>query len=154
MGRFLTADEVISGREGEILVNIEGNIITAAEIKKIEAKAVKVKNPFKVIGKRTEQNKTTGAVCTGTMTMYYGNTLWAKLTEDYIKTGKDIFFSILLTNEDPSIALGAQRIRLNGVNLNEVVIASLDADTDFLTQDVAFTFDDFDILNEFTPITI
>lgn len=154
MGRFLTAFEVLSGREGEVLVNLDGNIIEAAEIKKITATAEKTKVDFKVIGKRTAQNKTTGARCTGSMTMYYGVSLWARLMEDYIKTGKDTFFSIVITNEDPSTALGAQRVRLNEVNLNSMIVASLDADAEFLTQDVDFTFTDYDILEEFTPITV
>lgn len=146
---FLTADEVISGREGEIWINIDGQLRLAAEIRKIEAKTEKTKSTFLVIGHRGEQNKTTGFKCTGTMTMYYGVSVWASVVEDYMKTGKDLFFPIVVTNEDPSTIRGAQRVRLNRCNLNDITVVSLDADSEFLTQEVSFTFDDYDILDKF-----
>ena len=154
MGKYLKSNQVISGREGEILVNIDGNVISAVEIKKLTCIAEKQKSEFKVIGYRNTQNKATGLKCIGSLTMYYGVSMWTKIMEKYSKTGVDTSFSIVVTNEDPSTDLGAQRIRLNGVNMNSLVIAQVDAETEFLTQDVDFTYDDFDVLDEFNTIVV
>lgn len=68
---------------------------------------------------------------------------------EYTAGGRDASFSVLITNEDPSSSIGAQRVRLNGCNLNELIIAKIDADAEFLDYDVSFTFNDYDILESF-----
>ncbi len=150
MGKYITANEVISGTEGEIWVNVEGSLRQAAEIKKLTATVEKTKNTFKVIGYRGEQNKSTGYKGSGSMTMYYGTSIWAKIMEQYTKTGKDTFFTMIVTNQDPSTTVGKQRVQLNNCNIDNLDVITIDADTEFLTTDVNFTFDSYDILEQFT----
>lgn len=60
---------------------------------------------------------------------------------------------MVVENEDPSSAAGKQSILLIGCNLDSVVLAKLDGDSDDpLDEDVDFTFEDFDILTPFNKI--
>ncbi len=68
---------------------------------------------------------------------------------DYIKNGKDVYFDIQVVNEDPTSLLGKQTTVLKNVNLDSVIMAQFDVDSDALEEDIDFTFDDVDILDEF-----
>ena len=60
---------------------------------------------------------------------------------------------MVVENEDPSSAAGKQSILLIGCNLDSVVLAKLDGDSDDpLDEDVDYTFEDFDILTPFNKI--
>jgi len=147
---FLTADEVITGREGMVQANINGTIRELAEIRKLEARTALNKTEFKVLGFRGTYNKVTGFTCTGSMTMYYNTSLYAEIVEIYMKTGVLAPIHIIVLNEDPSSSIGRQRVRLNQAILNEVVVAKVDADAEFLDTEAAFSFVDYDLLDKFT----
>jgi hypothetical protein len=152
MSDFLTYEKLVNGREGWVTLS-DGLIVKeAAEIKKCEAKIEKLKTEFNVLGFRGTQTKATGYKGTGSATLYYNTTYWAKMMLDFVKNGKDTFFSIIVKNEDPSSIVGVQRIKLNNCNIDGLTIASVDADTEFLTQDVNFTFSDFEILDAFDDV--
>lgn len=146
---FLKQDEVITGREGQVIATINGQVRELAEIRKLEAKITKNKTAFRVLGWRGTYNKTTGFEGTGSMTIYYNTTVWAQIMRNYTANGVDTLFDVVVMNEDPTSAIGRQRIRLNSVSLNELVVAKVDADAEFLDTEVAFTFNDYDILNSF-----
>ncbi|MNC82612.1 Phage-like element PBSX protein XkdM [compost metagenome] len=46
--------------------------------------------------------------------------------------------------------MGAQRIILKGVNLDSVIMASLDTESDALEEEVSFTFEDVEIAQSFS----
>ena len=71
---------------------------------------------------------------------------------DYIKTGKDVYFDIIIKNEDPSSATGKQVIKVSKCNLDGTDIAKLDIDADFLDQPINFTFSDVDLITEFNAL--
>ena len=83
------------------------------------------------------------------MTIYYATTTFRKMMLDYIKNGKDVYFDIQVINEDPSSTLGKQVVKLGNVNLDSVVMAQFDVDTEILEEDIDFTFEDVDIDQEF-----
>lgn len=146
---FFRAGDAISGQEGRAYATIGGNIEEMFYAKNIEATAEKKKAALKVLGKRGEQNKATGWAGTGSMTLYYATSLFRKMMLEYIKTGKDTYFDLTVINDDPSSTLGKQTVVLRNVNLDSVVMAKVDVDSEHLEEDVDFTFDDVDILDEF-----
>ena len=148
--RHLAAEEMISGNEGQVQANIDGRIFELAEIRKLDATLNKKKAETKVLGFRGTINKPQGYSGTGNMTIYYNTSMWAEIMENYVKNGKDVYFDIIVKNDDPSSIIGAQRVKLNKCNLNELVIAKIDADAEFLDTDLAFTFEDYDLLDKFT----
>lgn len=146
---FLHAKDTISGQEARAYATINGQVEEMFYAKKIEAKVKKSKKGVKTLGKRGTQNKATGWEGTGSMTIYYTTTRFRKLMLEYMKTGKDTYFDLQIVNEDPTSTIGKQTVVIKGVNLDEVTIAALDVDADVLEEEISFTFDDADILDEF-----
>ena len=86
------------------------------------------------------------------MTIYYTTTRFRQLMLDYIKNGVDTYFDIQVVNEDPSSTIGKQTVTLKGVNLDSVIVAKLDTDSEALEEDIDFTFEDLDVIDSFnTP---
>lgn len=149
---ILQAEDTVNGREGVATAEINGQVVELMELSNITITVDKNKTEFKAMGTRNTQNKTTGWTGTGSANVRYISSRWAKMIQDYVKTGKDTYFTIVITNEDPGSATGKQVIQVLGCNLDSVDLAKLDVDTDILDQDVNFTFNDFNILQEFTEL--
>ncbi|MBG9795279.1 phage portal protein [Paenibacillus dendritiformis] len=150
---LLQAKDTISGREGRAFAQIDGKNEEMFYVKTLEAKIEKQKAEVKVLGSRSVQHKAAGWTGTGSMTIYYMTPLFRNMMLDYIKHGKDTNFIIQITNEDPMSSIGTQTVCLKNVNLNSVVMAKLDTESDVLEEEVEFTFDDVDILNNFNIIS-
>lgn len=151
--KTLNAPDTISGKEGRAYAKIDGNNEDLFMAKTIEATVEKAKSEIKAIGKRMTGHKTTGGNGTGSMTLYYLTPLFRQLVKRWKETGVDIYFDMVVENEDPSSAAGKQSILLIGCNLDSVVLAKLDGDSDDpLDEDIDFTFEDFDILTPFNQI--
>jgi len=154
MADYLLAGDAISGKEGQVLATINDKVKICAEIKAITATIAKDKADFKALGfpGRGTQHKAIGWNGTGSVTFYYVTTDWAKMVIDYARTGKDIYFDMVVVNDDPGSSVGAQRIKLGLCNLDGSDIAKLDVDTDFLTGAFNFTFSSVEILTPFKNI--
>ena len=149
---ILQAEDAVNGREGIATAEINGQIVELMELANISVTVEKNKTEFKAMGTRNTQNKTIGWTGTGSATVRYVSSRWAKMIQEYVKTGRDTYFTIVVTNEDPGSATGRQVIQVLGCNIDSADIAKLDVDTEVLEQDVNFTFNDFNILEEFTPL--
>ena len=151
--KTLNAPDTISGREGRAYAKINGNNEELFFAKSIEASVEKSKSEVKAIGKRMTGHKTTGANGTGSMTLYYLTPLFRQMLKEWKDTGVDIYFDLVIENDDPASSAGKQSILLMGCNLDSVVLAQLDGDSDDpLDEDADFTFEDFDILEAFNKI--
>ncbi|MNV23738.1 Phage-like element PBSX protein XkdM [compost metagenome] len=118
-------------------------------MKTLEATVEKTKAEVKTLGRRGVQHKATGWSGSGSMTIFYMTSRFRQMMLDYMNTGVDQYFDIEVTNEDPSSSVGAQRIILKGVNLDSVIMASLDTESDALEEEVSFTFEDVQIVQAF-----
>lgn len=151
--KTLNAPDTISGREGRAYAKINGNNEELFFAKSVEASVEKSKSEVKAIGKRMTGHKTTGANGTGSMTLYYLTPLFRQMLKEWKDTGVDIYFDLVIENDDPASSAGKQSILLMGCNLDSVVLAKLDGDSDDpLDEDADFTFEDFDILEAFNKI--
>lgn len=149
--RTLNAPDTISGKEGRAYAKINGNNEDLFMAKNIESTVEKAKSEIKAIGKRMTGHKTTGGNGTGSMTLYYLTPLFRDMIKQWKETGADVYFDMVVENDDPESSAGKQSILLIGCNLDSTVLAKLDGDSDDpLDEDVDFTFEDFDILTPFT----
>lgn len=152
MSMYMKAGDAISGKEGTLTAIINGKIKVVAECKNINAKITKNKAQFKALGYRGTQYKATGWEGTGSFTVHYASSEWVAMMLKYVKLGIDTYFTLTVTNSDPTSALGSQTILLTDCNLDEVEIAKLDVDSEFLDQSVNFTFSGAQLLSTFRPI--
>jgi hypothetical protein len=146
---MLRAGDTISGQEGRATATIGGSVQDMFFIKSMEATLEKIKAEVKTLGHRGTQNKSAGWTGSGSMTIYYMTSLFRKMAIQYAKTGKDTYFTITVVNDDPGSTVGKQTIVLYNVNIDSVILAKLDVETEALDEDIDFTFDDVDILDEF-----
>ena len=149
--KTLNAPDTISGKEGRAYAKIDGNYEDLFFAKTIESTVEKSKSEVKAIGKRMTGHKTTGGNGTGSMTLYYMTPLFRQMIKQWKETGQDIYFDMVIENDDQESSAGKQSVLLIDCNLDSVVLGKLDGDSDDpLDEDVDFTFEDFDILTPFT----
>lgn len=149
----LKSFDPISGKEGVAYAKINGNNEELFFAKTIEASVEKAKSEIKAIGRRMTGHKTTGMSGSGKMTLYYLTPLFRQMLKQYKDTGVDIYFDLVVENNDPSSSAGKQTTLLMDCNLDSVVLTKLDGNSnDPLEEDADFTFEDYDILQEFTKI--
>lgn len=149
--KTLNAPDTISGKEGRAYAKIDGNNEDLFFAKTIESTVEKSKSEVKAIGKRMTGHKTTGGNGTGSMTLYYMTPLFRQMIKQWKETGQDIYFDMVIENDDQESSAGKQSVLLIDCNLDSVVLGKLDGDSDDpLDEDVGFTFEDFDILTPFT----
>ena len=152
MSNFLQAEDTINGAEGTATAVINGRVEELFEVRNVTATIDLNKADIKTLGKRMIQKKVINGSGTGLMNVYYVTSRCGKMAINYLRTGKLPKFDLNLKNEDPSSATGKQVVSLKGCLLDGADIAKLDVDSDALEQTVNFTFDDADILEEFTAL--
>lgn len=149
---YMKASDAISGKEGSLYATIDGKVIQVAECKSINAKITKNKTEFKALGYRGTQHKATGWSGSGTLTVHYASSRWAKMMIDYAKKGIDTYFKLQIINEDPTSSIGKQTVTLIDVNFDEAEIAKIDTDAEFLDETMNFTFSDVEMPDEFKEL--
>ena len=83
------------------------------------------------------------------MTIYYGTPIFIKMVQEYVKSGKIPYFDLQVENDDPSTSVGKQTVLLTNCKLQKVPLAILDADTEFLEEEVGFSFTGIEVLDWF-----
>ena len=152
MRKFKSA-EAISGKEGVAYAKINGNNEELFFAKTIEATVEYSKSEVKSIGRRMTCHKVMGMSGSGSMTLHYFTPLFRDLLKQYKDTGIAPYFDLVVENDDPASPAGKQTILLMDCNLDSVVLTKLDGDSDDpLEEDADFTFEDYDILQEFNKI--
>ncbi|CBL35745.1 Protein of unknown function (DUF2001) [butyrate-producing bacterium SM4/1] len=149
---FLLEHDALNGKEGSAFMTINGRNIEMFGMKKFQSDAEFQEADFKVVGTRLVQKKTTGVSLTGSMTIYYGTPHFLRLLQEYIKTGRLPYFTLQITNEDPSTSVGTQTVVFYNVKLQKLPVAMLDADADFLEMEVSFSYTSLEVLNYFNDV--
>lgn len=146
---FLLERDALNGTQGSAFMTLDGQNIELFSMKKFQSDAEFQETDFKVVGTTLVQKKTTGVSLSGTMTIYYGTPYFLKILQEYIKTGKLPYFTLQITNDDPSTSVGTQTVVLYNVKLQKVPIAMLDAESNYLEEEVSFSFTSLEVLNYF-----
>lgn len=147
--QVLEGKDVIASKEGSAYMTVDGRNVVLFYAVSIKAKIEKTKKEVKALGSRMQKNKTTGAKGSGTLKIYEVTSEFKRMILDYVKNGKDCYFDLMITNEDPTTDYGRETKVLRGCNFDDVEIVNLDAEGDILQQELNFTFDDFDMPETF-----
>lgn len=149
---ILKAKDTISASLAECFITIDGNRYNFMQAINLEAKVEKTKSEVPILGKTGKGNKSTGWKGTGSATFHYNSSIFRKILEKYKNTGEDTYFDIQITNEDDTSEAGRQTVILKDCNIDGGILAKFDADGEYLDEDMDFTFDDFEIPEEFNLI--
>lgn len=151
--RVMNKQDAISGKEGMIYITIDGKVYEYAEVIKFEAKITYKKSAVKSVGRGMEGSKIVGANGTGNMTVHYHRPENRAMALAYVKSGKTPVMDATVINDDPTSSAGKQTTLIKNLVPDEALIAKLDADEeDTLKEEIPFTFDDFDYLDQFRPV--
>lgn len=119
------------------------------QAKSFEAKIEKDKKEIGILGRSMKGNKASGAKGTGSFTIYQNTPLFTDMLKMQSATGTDVYFDLMVVNEDPTSEAGRQIVTFKDVNLNGGTIASFDADGEMLEQAMDFTFEGMEIIEKF-----
>lgn len=146
----LEVQDILAGAQGECFATIEGNRYQFASVKELDAKMEKSKTEIFVMGRTGALSKPTGWKGTGECTIYYNQSVLRKLMYRYKQTGEDIYFDMQVSNDDASTNRGRQTVILKNCNLDGITLAKIVSGEDPLEEDVSFTFDDWEMPEEFS----
>ncbi|MDY6267908.1 MAG: phage tail tube protein [Selenomonadaceae bacterium] len=150
--RTMEARDVLAAKLATATVTVDGNRYLLFQAKNIEAKFAKVKKEVPILGRILRGNKSSGGNGTGKLTIYHNTALFDDMMKKYKDEAEDLYFDLQVTNFDPTSRAGSQTIILHGCNLDDLVIASFDADGDWLEQEINFTFEDWELPQKFTQL--
>ena len=135
------AKDTVSASLAECYVTLEGKRYNLMQAINLEANFEKNKTEVPILGKTGKGNKAT--------TFHYNTSVFRMLMYRYKETGEDVYFDIQVTNEDPTSAVGRQTVILKDCNVDGGILAKFDADAEYLDEDMDFTFEDFEIPEQF-----
>lgn len=146
---WLLERDALNGKSGKAFATIDGKNHEMFGLKKFQSDAEFQETDFKVVGTTLVQKKTTGVALTGSATIYYGTPLFLEMLRTYLKTGRLPYFTFQITNDDPSTSVGTQTVALYNVKLSKMPVAMLDADADFLEEEISFSYTNVEVLSAF-----
>lgn len=150
----MAAKDSISAKLAECFVTIGDNRYNAFNFINFEAKFKKKKTPVAILGKTGAGNKASGWEGTFEATIHYNTSIFRQMAIDYKDTGRDVYFEIQVTNEDPSSGAGRQTMVFKDCNLDEMILSKFDADSDDpLDEDISGTFEDFNMPEKFKNLS-
>ncbi len=145
----MNAKDAISAKLASCYVTIDNERYLLMQAKNVEVKYEKDKQEVPILGRTTKGNKANGGKITGSCTIYHNTDLFTEMLAGYQDRGEDMYFDMVITNEDPSSSAGARSVTINDCNINGATVASFDADGEFLEQEMEFTAERFDIAKAF-----
>ena len=150
---IMNGKDAISDSLGKCFVTIGNNRYNFMQAISLEASMEKTKTEVRILGKTGKGNKATGWKGTGSAKFHFNTSIFRELLQNYAKTGEDMYFDIQIVNEDPTSSVGKQTIMLVGCNMDSGLIAKFDADADYLEDEFDITFEDWKMMDKFTPLS-
>lgn len=148
----MNAKDSVSASLAECFITIEGNRYNFMQAINLEAKIEKTKSEVPILGRTGKGNKTTGWKGTGSAAFHYNTSIFRQLLYQYKETGKDVYFDIQVTNEDPTSEAGRQTVILKGCNIDGGILTKFDADAEYLEEELDFTFEDWEMPETFSVL--
>lgn len=146
----IEAGDVVSGKMATAFIKHDGKNIPCSWFTALEATMKKKKNEAPRLGTTSLMSRSMGWKGMGTCKMYYATSFIRQIAQQYAREGREVFVDLVVTNDDPSTTLGAQAIMFKNVSFDEIPLAKFDVDGEEpLSEDMPFTFDDFEILSSF-----
>lgn len=150
---YFKETDAISGKQAKAYITIDGVREELFYAKTLEATIEKNKVDVPVLGKTNTPKRSAGWSGSGTLTVYYVTSKFRQLMREYVKTGKDFWFDLMVVNEQPDSNAGSQTTVLKGCNLDSISAAQFDAGSDdMMEEEMPFTFNDYEVQELFKPI--
>ncbi len=123
----MQAKDSIAGNRGECYVIVDGRRLNFMSAISVEATVEKTKVEVPILGQKMKGNKTINLKGTGTATFHYNTSVFRKVMKHFKDTGEDLYFDMIIINDDPTSEAKRQTTTLKGCNLNKTIVAKIDA---------------------------
>lgn len=146
------AKDVISAKMAKcyLIQGTERKLLLMA--KSLTASVEKEKVEVPILGRMTKGHKTTSLNITGNLVVYQNTPLFTDMIKQIKDGGADVYFDLMVVNEDPTSDAGRQIITLKDCNIDGADIALFDADGDWNEQSIDFTCEDFEVIERFNEL--
>ena len=152
MANVMLGKDAVYAALAECYITIDGTRYNFMQAINLEATMEKNKVEVPILGKTGRGNKAAGWSGSGSATFHFNTSIFRKAMKAYKDSGTDFYFDIQITNEDPTSAVGRQTIVLKDCNLDSIILAKFDADGEYLDEDMDFTFEDWEMPEEFSEL--
>lgn len=149
---IMKAKDTVSAKLAECYVTIDGSRYNFMQAINFEAKFEKIKTEVPILGKTGKGNKSNGWKGTGSAKFHYNTSMFRELMARYKDTGEDIYFEIMVSNDDPTSEAGRQTMLFKDCNIDGGVLAKFDASGEYLEEEMNFTFEDFTLQESFNTL--
>lgn len=144
--------EAVTAALAECYATIDGVRYNLMQAINLTATMERTKTEVPRLGNAAKGNKSTGWKGTGSATFHYNTSLFRQFMKRFAETGEDFYFDIQITNEDSTSKVGRQTTILKNCNLDSIIVAKFDADGEYLDEDFDFTFEDWEMPEQFTEL--
>lgn len=142
--RIMPAYEAIDGRHGAAYATIKGKRYLLFQLKSFETKTEKNNIELQRLGTTVAGNLTSGIKLSWEAEMYYNTDIFRALALDYIHNGKETYFDLQITNDDPNSSAGRHTVILRDCKLNNITMTLLNVDNQVLSEKIDGTCEDID----------
>nr|DAL98057.1 MAG TPA: tail tube protein [Caudoviricetes sp.] len=147
--RTMFAGDVISAKLATAYVTIDGNRYLLFQAKSLTATIEKEKEQVGILGRLLKGNKSVSAKGSGTLTIYKNTSIFDDMLLKFLNEGKDTYFDMQVSNEDPTSNAGRRTVILKDCNIDKATVAAFDVDGKWLEDEIAFTFEGMKIPEKF-----
>lgn len=120
--------------------------------KSLTATVDKEKAEVPILGRMMKGHKTVSMNGSGSLVVYQNTPLFTNMIKEMKSGNADLYFDLMIVNEDPTSDAGRQIITLRDCNIDGGDIALFDADGEWNEQSIDFTFEDFEIVEAFNEL--
>lgn len=141
---IMPAYEAIDGRKAIAYATIKGKRYQLFQLKSFETKTEKNNVELQRLGTTVAGNLTSGIKLSWEAEMYYNTDIFRALAMEYLKTGKETYFDLQVTNDDPNSSAGRHTVILRDCKINNINMAMINVENQALTEKVDGTCEDID----------
>lgn len=149
---LLQAEDMQSGYDGIIYATINGRRFPIGYAISFNTSAKKTKTKCAVLGRRAKVNKSGPLEYSGKMKLYYAQDDFRELMDLY-KQGYDTYFEMQAINKGTGTKAGKRDVIYYGVNIDDMDLSKLDAESEVLTEEFNFTYEDYEVAKKFNKMT-
>lgn len=152
MRTTMHAKDVVLAKLASCYITIDGERRLLLQAKNLTATVEKEKTEVAILGRMMKGHKTASMTGTGSLAIYQNTALFSNMVKRVKESGQDVYFDMMVVNDDPTAAVGTQIVTLKDCNIDGCDIAAFDADGELLEQEIEFTFEDFEIVKSFKEL--
>ena len=149
---IMQAGDSITSSLGSCYITIGGQRKLFMQAIEIKITAEKNKSEVPIMGSAVKGNKATSIKIKGSASFHFNTSMFDNPMLEFQNTGKDFYFDMQLTNEDPTSSVGRRTVIAQGCNLDEWTVAILNADGDYSTGEVSFTVEHIEIPEQYAEL--